>query len=218
MRLPDNHRVIKVEEAGYEDVYNMNVPGTHTFIAGGVVVHNCIHEHPETALNEGPGRTVVLTDVHIPHVGYLAESGRKQRFARNLPMLQADMQKYPERLLQKQFIMRDEMMLCTYELQMNGGRVTPQIRERAQRVVDLYRKHFAGKGFMSNIDPLSYYSQAVAILGQGFDVAFQLTTDKIEAKPNGGMLRARFANKEDFMVEVTRRANEAVARFESKYS
>lgn len=36
-----NHKVESIEEAGYENVYDMNVEDNHNFIAGGVVVHNC---------------------------------------------------------------------------------------------------------------------------------------------------------------------------------
>ncbi len=175
-----------------------------------------IHEHPEEELNKGPGRTIVLSDVHIPHVGYLIESGRQNRFNRNWPMLQADIAKYPTRLLQKHFIMRDEILLCTYELQQNGGKVTDIIRERAHRVIAIYREHFLGKGHFTNVDPISYYSQAVTLLGQGFDAFLQVTADKFDAKPNGA-LKARFASSEDFMTEVTRRAKDVSRPFESRY-
>lgn len=179
--------------------------------------YGMIHEHPEEKLNEGPGLTVVIGDVHIPHVGYLIESGRKQRFARNFPMLQADIKKYPERRLQKHFIMRDEIMLCMYELQMNGGKVTPMIQARAQNVIDIYRRYFSGQGHYTNVDPISYYSQAVQLLGQGFDVSLAMSADKFEAKPNG-VLKVRFANKDDFMAELNRRASDMVQPFESRYS
>lgn len=36
-----NHRVLSIEDAGTEDVYDMEVEDNHNFIAGGVVVHNC---------------------------------------------------------------------------------------------------------------------------------------------------------------------------------
>ena len=178
--------------------------------------YGMVHEHPEEALNKGPGRTIVIPDVHIPHVGYLIESGRQDRFTRNLPMLEADIKKYPDRVLQKHFIMRDHMLLSTYELQHNEGRVTPEIRARAAEVIKLYREHFLGKGHFSNVDPISYYSQAVTLLGEGFDASIQIATDKIDARPNG-TLKARFASVDDYMIEVTRRAKESAQRFESRY-
>lgn len=176
----------------------------------------CIHEHPEEELNAGPGRTIVISDVHIPHVGYLIESGRQGRFRRNYPMLEADKIKYPNRLLQKHFIMRDHMLLVSYELQRNGGQVTPDMKSKCREVISLYREHFLGKGHFTNVDPLMYYSQANAILGEGFDTAFQLSADKVDAKVNGTS-KVRFATTEDFVSEVTRRARETSQRFESKY-
>ena len=178
--------------------------------------YGMIHEHPETELNKGPGHTIVIADVHIPHVGYLIESGRQQRFTRNLPMLQADIAKYPDRILQKHFIMRDHILLCTYELRHNGGKVTDEIRNRAREVVNLYRQYFLGKGHMANVDPITYYSQALTLLGEGFDAWRQVAADKIDAKPNGG-LKARFASVDDFMAEVTRRSREATQRFDNRY-
>lgn len=35
-----NHEVLKIEPCGYEDVYDMTVPGIDNFVANGVVVHN----------------------------------------------------------------------------------------------------------------------------------------------------------------------------------
>jgi glycosyltransferase involved in cell wall biosynthesis len=39
---PDNHRVLSVEEGPTVDVFDMEVEEHHNFVAGGVVVHNCI--------------------------------------------------------------------------------------------------------------------------------------------------------------------------------
>ena len=36
-----NHKVVKVEFYGYEDVYNMEVDDVENYVANGVVVHNC---------------------------------------------------------------------------------------------------------------------------------------------------------------------------------
>lgn len=131
-------------------------------------------------------------------------------------MLQADIQKYPERLLQKHFIMRDHMLICTHELQHNGQRVTEEMKQRCREVIALYRAHFLGKGHVSNVDPITYYSQANTILGQGFDSYIQISSDKFDAKPNG-VLKARFASTEDMVTEVSHRARDSAQRFESRY-
>ena len=181
-----------------------------------------IHEHPETALNEGPGRMIVVNDVHIAHVGYLIESGRQRRFDRNLPLLQRDIEKYPTRKLQKHFIMRDHMLMCGYELKQNGGRITLEIRRRCAETIAIYREHFLGKGHFTNSDPLQYYSQAVGLMasttGEGIDFAFQVAADKMDASGKlNGTTKARFASLEDAEAEILHRVREAAEPFNRAY-
>ena len=38
--IPNNHRVTSIEFAGYEDVFDIEVPDAHNFVANGIVVHN----------------------------------------------------------------------------------------------------------------------------------------------------------------------------------
>ena len=40
--LAHNHKVVSVEFYGYEDVYDIEVEGTHNFVANDIFVHNCI--------------------------------------------------------------------------------------------------------------------------------------------------------------------------------
>jgi len=40
-RTVTNHKVVKVEFYGYEDVYDLEVPVYHNFVANGVFIHNC---------------------------------------------------------------------------------------------------------------------------------------------------------------------------------
>lgn len=182
--------------------------------------YGMIHEHPETGLNEGPGRTLVIPDVHIPHLGYLIESGRKVRFNRNLPMLEADKAKYPERKLQKQFIMRDNILMVSNELRHNGGVVTERHIELCREVRDLWREHFRAKGFYTHSDPIVQYSEANKILASmedgGFDMAVMLSADKVDAK-EGNTMKIRFANLEDAQLEVAHRVKQLAEVFEEKY-
>lgn len=169
-----------------------------------------IHEHPEFEVNHGPGLSVVLSDVHIAHLGYLIESGRRQRFARNLPLLKRDMREHPDRLLQKHFIMRDNMLQVSYAIQQNGGRVTDQALAWCRETVELYRTYFLGKDPHTSADPLEYYSQALTVLGEGFEVAWNLSADKGRATLNGQMQKARFATREEFETTLLTRARSTV--------
>lgn len=169
-----------------------------------------IHEHPELDLNEGPGPIVVVRDIHIGHVGYLIESGRRQRFWRNKPLLDMDREKYPTRMLQKHFICRDNMLLAGYLLEQTKGQMVPQVEQLCDETIDLFREHFMGKPAMINVDTLQYYSTALKIMGIGVDVCFDITAGKggQVAPLNGGV--KRFANEDDLFIELKSRASEAI--------
>ena len=146
----------------------------------------------------------------------MIEDTRRRRFARNLPLLEMDVKAYPDRLLQKHFVCRDNMLMNMYELQQNGGRVTASIHARCNEVIDLFRKYFLGKGGYLNTDTIQYYSQACEILGIGADVAFQLVADKNKATANG-VEHIRFATTDDFEKELSWRGKEAVAPYMNQW-
>jgi glycosyltransferase involved in cell wall biosynthesis len=168
-----------------------------------------LHEHPEFALNEGPGDVIVLSDAHLAHIGYLTESIRQNRFTRNYPLLKMDEERYPERLLQKFFLMRDKVQIARFHLQQTNGRVDEQTRALMREVVQLGQKYFVGKASYMNSDAIAYYSEALEILGEGFSTSFSVDASLDKAKANG-QTTYRFANKEDFLAEFNRRLDEKV--------
>src|SRR3972149_1015977 len=174
--------------------------------------YGTVHEHPEIGVNEGPGPTIVLSDVHIAHVGYLVESGRRQRFWRNNPLLMKSHEKYPDRLLNKHFLMRDNMLLCTYELQQNRGQVTEEVKRRCEETISLWREHFRGRGSYMSTDSMEYYSQACGILGLGAAVSICITAS-LDGQHQPEILNVRFANEEDLQIELKWRASEAISQF-----
>lgn len=178
--------------------------------------YGMIHEHPERGINLGVGLTATLADVHIAHVGYLIETGRKQKFMRNLPMLKKDMEKYPTRLLQKVFVMRENMTQVVFTLQNNGKMMTPELQNICRQVIAMYRENFIDKSLVLSTDPIVYYSQALELLGEGFSVAMQLSAAKTNA-PVNGVERLRFANQEDFLAVLASRAKDITAPFTSAY-
>lgn len=60
----ENHEVIDIEPAGYEDVYDIEVPRTSNFVANGVVVHNS-------------GKTTLIENLH-PYPQMLTRQGKLQ--------------------------------------------------------------------------------------------------------------------------------------------
>lgn len=175
-----------------------------------------IHEHPSLAVNEGPGPGTVLRDVHIAHVGYLTENARRERFARNWPLLKLDQKRYPDRLLQKHLLMRDTLQLVRYTLEQSGGRFDDTLRAKCREIVDLYRKNFLGKRYAVKRASLEYCSQALALLGEGFEVALQVEADKAQAKTNG-VQRYRYASSEDFCADLKAIASEKTEHLDSKW-
>lgn len=165
-----------------------------------------IHEHPETGLNEGPGEVLILPDVRISHVGYVDEPTRRGRFDRNAPMLERDKQLYPDRILQKHFIMRDNSLRMQWLTAANGGVPPAEALVLAREICEIYRAHFLGKSTYSHIDPLGYYTQALTVLGEGIEVSFDVRArrDGRGDALNGGT-HARFASTEEAQTEIGRR-------------
>lgn len=162
-----------------------------------------IHEHPELGVNEGNGACVILGDVQIAHIGYLAETGRRERFARNWPLLMKDCDKYPDRLLQKHFLIRDFVLQARYILEMTKGQMVPEAENYLEKAVALYKEHFLGKSHYLNLDTLTYYTHALRALGRGVDVSWDVRLNRAGAgeQLNGGAV-ARFESVEEAQREI----------------
>jgi len=175
-----------------------------------------IHEHPEFGMNEGAGRTIILRDVHLAHLGYISGGQQKERFARNLPLLRKDMEVYPDRLLQKHFLCRDHIIMAQDEAKASNGRLTPTIEARCREVMRLYREHFLGKPGLLSMDTLQYYSTALSILGEGVEVTWSLGAAK--KNPDlGDQIKARFASYEEAASEIEWRLKDAMKPYSSTY-
>jgi glycosyltransferase involved in cell wall biosynthesis/2-polyprenyl-3-methyl-5-hydroxy-6-metoxy-1,4-benzoquinol methylase len=164
-----------------------------------------IHEHPERALNEGPGPVIVLSDVSIGHPGYYHETIRRERFQRNVPLLELDTRRNPKRLLQQHFLARDNVIRANHTLQANGGVMTPEIRGWLEDTVAIFRRHFLGQTTYTGIDTITYYSQALRLLNEGFEVAFDIAMEKDGVKFGTGTPKQyRFASVGDLKTELGR--------------
>ena len=138
----------------------------------GIRFFGCVHEHPETGLNEGVKPAVILGDVHIMHDGYVTEDIRRQRFLRNLPMVLKDRKRHPNRRLGLVFLERDYIHLARYELERTRGVMTERVQKYLRRAIAVHREHFR-----SPDDPLYGYSfplyqSALELLGEGFELGY----------------------------------------------
>jgi glycosyltransferase involved in cell wall biosynthesis/SAM-dependent methyltransferase len=134
--------------------------------------YGIVHEHAELGINRGVGPNVmVATDVKLHHDGYLVESIRRNRFRRNLRLLQCDRRKYPERLLGWfLYEIRDCQHMARYEQEQNGGFVNEKVQQLCHTTIRAYREKFMKDNMMMSEDALNYYSNALAMLGMGVDV------------------------------------------------
>ena len=138
----------------------------------GIRFFGCVHEHPETGLNEGVKPAVILGDVHVMHDGYVTENVRRRRFLRNLPMVLKDRKRHPNRRLGLVFLERDYIHLARYELERTHGVMTERVQKYLRRAIAVHREHFR-----SPDDPLYGYSfplyqSALELLGEGFELGY----------------------------------------------
>ena len=145
------------------------------------------------------------------------KTGRSYRgLARNINLVKRDREKYPERTLGKYLIMRDWVHMARYILEGNGGQVTPEVVELCERAVKMYQNNFLGSGDHLEEDGLPYYTEALAILGRGFEVAWTLKADR-QIDSNPPVIVARFASSEDLIKYLRSRIKVQTKDLEGKY-
>ena len=135
-----------------------------------------VHEHAEFSINEGIGNlATILAPVHISHDGYLTESIRRGRFARNLQLLQCDRLVYPERILGIYlYDIRDQLHLARYEFEANGGVISAAVVNYCNKIIDTFRREFLHNDIILSWDSLKYYSDALNLLNIGMNFALGL--------------------------------------------
>lgn len=170
----------------------------------GIQFFGLVHEHPETAINKGPGPAAVLPDVKIAHHGYTDERTRVARFDRNLHLLAQDREKYPERKLGKFLWMRDLAQMNLQEVSANGGVITDEMRDRAREGIRMWRELMDDHETRMLRDGLEFYSTCVRTIGVGLDLSMHVAAAprKLDGEP---VLTGTFLNQEDanrFFAEV----------------
>ncbi|MDH4120432.1 MAG: methyltransferase domain-containing protein [Deltaproteobacteria bacterium] len=192
----------------------------------GVKFFGVVHEHPERELNQGLGAVMLLPDVAICHNGYETEAVRRQRFARNLPLMIRDREKYPQRLLGRFLWIRDLAHLIRYdqESQTDGAMavVTPAMEARARQIVAMWRALTAEGHTRLALDSLPYYSEAAALLAQGgiaFEAELGAFKDGLGDRPGQPLPRVsgRFAESEDIHRLMGLLLKEKTEVFQERY-
>ncbi len=186
-----------------------------------------VHEHPTliTDINKGVGFAWVAHELHFSHIGYPTEVVRRLRFKRNIDLMARDRQKYPDRILGKFLWIRDLSLMCRFDLESNGGLVTPEMRQRAAMGLELWEKALDENGDHPQVvrmikDHLEFYNTLTNVLDQGFEFKMKLasglngTTPQLATVPE---LSARFLNKRHLDKFLSIVINSEVKEYERKY-
>jgi hypothetical protein len=132
-----------------------------------------LHEHPEFGVNLGAGRAIVLHNVNIAHVGYLEQATRAERFVRNLPLLQFDLESYPDRKLGLLVLCRDSIIQAKWLLLISGqdpsqpgvAMGSQQIANLCRDVVRVWERVFMEDGSAMTVESMEHYHEACRMLG-----------------------------------------------------
>ena len=183
----------------------------------GMQFFGVVHEHPERALNAGPGRVMVTNELQIVHPAYIIEEVRRERFDRNLPLLVRDREKYPERKLGKFLWLRDlaQMSMRSRE---RHGRVTKESRERADEGIKIWEELLKDGDLRMVIDGIEFYSMCVAILGEGFAVDTSVAIGKVPDDVSGQVkIKGMFQSTDHYIAVLNLIASERTKDYWSKY-
>ncbi|MDP2324815.1 MAG: hypothetical protein Q8N51_12395, partial [Gammaproteobacteria bacterium] len=143
----------------------------------GIRFYGSVHEHPETAMNQGVMPVTIPREpggdplVRICHDGYLTERDRRQRYQRNLPLLKKSRKKYPGRKLDDATWFRDWVQDALFKIQASGGQVAPAVRKQLMEAIQFWHQC----GLADPKDPrrrfvMRQYEHALQALGAGFEV------------------------------------------------
>ncbi len=185
----------------------------------GIQFFGCVHEHPEIKMNDGLGQVMLLGGVEIAHYGYKNDAVRKQRFSRNLSLLERDRKELPERMLGKFLWIRDLAQMCQYDIEDKCA--NPVVfAARADEGIKLWEELLASGNMRITVDALGFYSTLVQIKGGGFDFGFSVDASKL----NGGVhvdrapiIQGHFLNKSHVAKLMLSIADDKLTDFDSKY-
>jgi hypothetical protein len=144
---------------------------------------------------------------------------RRARYQRNLPLLHRDLEKHPERGLNRFLWLRDIAQGLMFEHEQTRGQVLEGHRERALQGIDLYAKILEKDPTRMAVDSLQYYSHCVQTTGGGFDaeINYSVATPAAPDLACRMQFKGRFFNREHYRKLMTKIEEEATRHYESKY-
>lgn len=178
--------------------------------------YGCVHEQPQMHTCNGEIQPCLdLCDVvKIAHVGYLTDSGRRQKMLlRNLPLLRRDQERFPDRQLGTVLVIRDYVNLADYDRETVGGRMTAKARYGYAQAVTLFTTHFDDPAHKYHTLARPFYEAALQHLGLGWECEIAIAGREgslggRQAKPT----RVRVRDAAEFERIMTHRLQEITAR------
>ena len=184
----------------------------------GIRFYGVVHEHPEIEIGKAVPWAVARNDCRIVHGGYITEEVRRKRYMRNLPLLERDMAKHPDRTLNKFLYLRDLAQGIGFERQ--AGIANPLQHQRAAVGVRLFEDLLASDHIRMIIDSLPFYSICVDVLGGGFEAAARVGASKM----NGGIdlatspeVRGLFLKPDHWLKLTSKLTKESIKHYESPH-
>jgi len=187
----------------------------------GVRFFGVVHEHPETELNAGVGHLKIAQGFEILHNGYQNERVRRKRFDRNIDLMKADREKYPDRHLGKFLWIRDIAQMLNRGLREEGLLVDDQVKKAAADALALWDDLIQGGQIRMLVDGLEWHNQLVTILGGKIEVSFTLDTAPMPGSTsvaNVSPLTGVFLTEDDAKHFLNTILHERVKGYGSKYA
>lgn len=185
----------------------------------GIKFYGVVHEHPEVEVGKAIPRSAMRFDVKFLHNGYVDEEVRRARFARNLPLLHRDLEKYPDRGLNRFLVLRDIAQGLMFEHEQTRGQILEGHRERAMQGVAIFEQIVDKDPIRMIVDSLKFYSHCVETLGEGFeaDVSYRVAKAIAPDLACNVQFKGRFFSKSHYEKLMRKLEQEATRHYDSKY-
>jgi len=188
----------------------------------GIKFWGVVHEHPETEINAGPGQVMLVDDFSIMHTGYSSEAIRRERFARNWPLMQRDHEKYPNRILGKFLWMRDCAHIVKYSLENGNGFTREDLMNWCNEGIRTWREMLKEGNPRLMVDAMPFYSEMVhhSMGHNGIEYRFLVGSRRMSASrdlPENKPVVGLFANVEDIKNFSSMMVEKNLESYEERY-
>ena len=183
----------------------------------GIKFYGYVHEHPEVEMGKGVGASMILSDIHLSHTGYLTETIRRDRFKRNIPMMFKDREKYPDRLLGKFLMLRDWVHMARYALEESNNQMNEKTIEYSQNAIAEFEKTFLHDNNMYQDEAIQFYSEAMELLKLGFPFSSSTVFKDRTGNDHTIDVVGRFKSEEDFNTIVANKLKQVKKEHDSEF-